>query len=92
LLAGRRDRLWGTHPPLAERLARLDELAGGQRHTRRPRVRSRALAAIIAGAGEAHQGAHETTAAGEPERRLPLPNLSELLARVERKRSERRRP
>jgi heat shock protein HtpX len=86
--AGRPNAFFNTHPPLADRLARLDELAGGQRHTRRPRARSRALAALL----DAPDGSDASSAAPEPERRLPLPSLSELLARVERKRSERRRP
>ena len=35
---GRSSTLFSTHPPLEERIARLDELAGGQIHSPRPAV------------------------------------------------------
>ena len=37
---GKASSMFSTHPPIEDRIARLDELAGGQIHTQRPAVES----------------------------------------------------
>lgn len=47
VVSGKSERLFATHPPLAERLARLDGLANSQLHEHRPRERSDAIEELL---------------------------------------------
>lgn len=47
LVSGKPDRLFASHPPLAERLARLDGLANSQLHEHHPRQHSDAVEELL---------------------------------------------